>query len=227
MKDKDMTQDAPQDHNLARLRWLTPVWAALVLAVIWAIWEGWWPLAAMASLTLILSLAPVLLASRFNIALPLPFVVAITVFIIASLIAGEVFDAYYRIWWWDIMLHGTSAIALGMIGFLFIYMLFDGDAFAAPPAAVAFLAFCFALSIGALWEIFEFTVDQIFGTQMQKSATDTMVDLIFDALGAIIGALAGYFYLRGWRAGLPGRLIRDFVALNRHLYRKARRGRDG
>lgn len=214
------------DHNNTRLRLLAPIWIALALASVWAAWESWWPLAAMSALTLILSMAPVLLASRFNVALPLPFLVATVVFIIASLIFGEVFDVYYRIWWWDMALHASSAVALGMIGFLFIYMLFEGDRFAAPPSAIAFLAFTFALSIGALWEIFEFGVDQSFGTNMQKSANDTMIDLITDAIGAVIGALAGYAYLKGRSAGLLGRLIRDFIALNRHLYAKGRSRRE-
>ena len=208
------------DHNTTNLKYLTPVWIALVLSVIVAIWEGWWAMAAMSSLTLVLSLAPNFLASRYNIALPMPFVVSIVVFIVASLIMGEVFDIYYRIWWWDLALHGLSAIALGMIGFLFIYMLFDADRFAAPPAAIAFLSFTFALSIGAVWEIFEFTMDVTFGTTMQKSANDTMIDLIFDAIGAIIGAFAGYAYLQGRRTGLLARLLGDFVRLNRHLYHK-------
>ncbi|MBQ2260356.1 MAG: hypothetical protein II336_03205 [Loktanella sp.] len=216
-----MTQGS--DHNNTRLRLLAPIWVALVVACIWAAWEGWWALTAMSALTLILSLAPVLLASRFNIALPFPFVVSIVVFIIASLILGEVFDIYYKIWWWDIALHATSAIALGMIGFLFIYMLFDGDKFAAPPSAIAFLAFTFALSIGAMWEIFEYGMDVFFGTNMQKSADDTMIDLIFDAIGAIIGALAGYAYLKGRKTGLLSRLLNDFITLNRHLYSKTRR----
>jgi len=105
---------------------------------------------------------------------------------------------------------------------LFIYMLFAGDRFAAPPGAIAFLSFTFALSIGAVWEIFEYGMDQTFGTTMQKSADDTMIDLITDTIGAVISALAGYAYLKGRSAGVLGRLIRDFIALNRHLYAKGR-----
>ena len=124
------------------------------------------------------------------------------------------------------VLHASSAVALGMIGFLLIYMLFDGDKFAAPPSAIAFLSFTFALSIGVLWEIFEFGMDMSFSTTMQKGPTDTMIDLISDTLGAVIGALAGYAYLKGSAVGLPGRMIRDFIALNRHLYAKSRSRHD-
>ena len=219
-----MTQAS--EHNNTRMRLMAPIWVALALAAVWAASQGWWPLAAMSTLAFFLSMAPILLASRYNIALPLPFLVTTVAFIIASLIFGEVFDIYYRIWWWDMALHGSSAVALGMIGFLFIYMLFAGDRFAAPPGAIAFLSFTFALSIGAVWEIFEYGMDQLFGMSMQKSVDDTMIDLITDAIGAVMSALAGYAYLKGRSAGVLGRLIRDFIKLNRHLYAKGRSRND-
>lgn len=123
-------------------------------------------------------------------------------------------------------MHGLSAIALGLIGFLFVYMLFNGDQFAAPPIAVAFVAYTFAVSIGVIWEIFEYTADHLMATNMQKTGlNDTMGDLIVDTIGAAIGAIVGYGYLKGQSAGLPGRLINDFVALNQHLYSNARKGR--
>ena len=79
-----MTQAS--EHNNTRMRLMAPIWVALALAAIWAAWEGWWPLAAMSTLAFLLSMAPILLASRYNIALPLPFLVATVAFIIASLI---------------------------------------------------------------------------------------------------------------------------------------------
>jgi len=50
-------------------------------------------------------------------------------------------------------------VGFGLIGFLGIFMLFEGDRFKAPPVALAVLSFCFAVSIGAVWEIFEFSMD--------------------------------------------------------------------
>lgn len=207
-----------------RLRWLAPIWAALGIAAIASMSTGRWTLAGVSALALILCLAPILLASRYRIVLPLPFAISTTVFIIASLIFGEVFDAYEIVWWWDIALHGSSAIALGLIGFLFIYMLFHGDHFAAPASALAIFAFSFGVSIGGLWEIFEYLVDRTLGTNMQRSGLDdTMSDLMVNAFGAAVGSLVGYGYLKGQSAGFPGRLITDFVALNRHLFKRSDR----
>lgn len=73
----------------------------------------------------------------------------------------------------------------------------------------------FALGVGALWEIFEFTMDSLFGMNMQKpmlgdpsGLTDTMWDLIVDATGALVISVLGWRYLKNltnapfWSAGL-------------------------
>jgi len=136
---------------------------------------------------------------------------------------GEAFDFYERVWWWDIALHGSSAIGFGLIGFLFVFMLFAGDRFAAPPIAMAFIAFCTAITVGTMWEVFEYLMDLWFGLNMQKSGLDdTMSDLMIDAVGAAIGAAAGYIYLIGQDAGLLTNLIKQFITLNQRLYRKSK-----
>lgn len=63
-------------------------------------------------------------------------------------------------------------------------------------------SFCFALALGAFWEIFEFVIDGLFGFSMQKNGLiDTMWDLIVDTLGALIAAVSGYLYIRYRRRG--------------------------
>lgn len=207
-----------------RLAWLAPIWLALGVSAIASFATARWELAGVSTLALILCLAPIVLASRYRIVLPLPFAISTTAFIIASLIFGEVFDAYEVVWWWDIALHGLSAVALGLIGFLFIYMLFHGDNFAAPASALAIIAFSIAMSVGGLWEILEYLTDRVAGTNMQRSGLDdTMGDLIVNAFGVGVGSLIGYGYLKGQSTGFPGRLITDFVMLNKHLFKRSDR----
>ena len=199
------------------------LWALLVLAAITAAFEGRWSMAFVAVATLVLALAPLVLASRFNITLPLPFVAAITVFVIASIFMGEAFDFYERVWWWDIVLHGTSAIGFGFVGFVFVLMMFEGDRFAAPPWAMCLMAFGLAVTVGACWEIFEFLIDQWFGFNMQKSGLqDTMSDLIVDVIGAAFASWLGYVYLRAQDKSFWTWPIDRFVALNKRLFRKNR-----
>ena len=207
--------------------WLAKIiWALLLLFIMDALFQRNWPLAFVAFVTLTLSLAPVFVARWADVVVPPSFIAAIVAFIGGSLFLGEVFDFYNRFWWWDLIMHGGSAIGFGLIGFVLVFMMFQGDRYAAPPFAVAFFAFCFALAIGAMWEIFEFGMDQIFGLNMQKSGLmDTMWDLIVDFVGALIGAGSGYAYLNGRaKGGLRG-LIDDFVERNPRFFKRGRNRR--
>ncbi|WP_299784144.1 hypothetical protein [uncultured Roseobacter sp.] len=199
------------------------IWASLLLAVIVAFGLARWSLAFVTLATLALSLVPPTLASRWSLTLPVPFLLATTLFFFASIFLGEAFDFYERLWWWDLALHGFSAIGFGLIGFLFVFMLFEGDRFAAPPSAIAFVTFCVAMTIGAIWEIFEFGMDQIFGLNMQKSGLlDTMGDLMINAVGSLIASVTGYLYLVRNAAGLLGRGLAQFIDLNKRLYQKSK-----
>lgn len=204
-------------------RLVQAIWAVLALEFCAALFERQWPLAGVALATFLLTLIPRYVTSRIGLALPTPMIVAITLFIFATIFLGEAFDYYNRFWWWDIALHGGSAIGFGLLGFLFVFTLFEGDRYAAPHWALALIAFCVAVTIGALWEIFEFGMDQLFGMNMQKSGLmDTMGDLIVDVIGASLGALAGWAYLVGRGPGFTRNLFEQFVAKNRRLYRKFR-----
>ncbi|MEX2278380.1 MAG: hypothetical protein WD674_11425 [Cucumibacter sp.] len=202
------------------------VWATLVVAIVVALVNTRWSTAFVALATLVVSMLPVLFVERFRIKLPVSFLAAIVLFIFATIFLGEALNFYERLWWWDLFLHAFSAIGFGLIGFLFIFMLFEGNRYAAPSSAVAFFAYCFAVAIGTGWEIFEFAMDSIFGLNMMKSGLlDTMSDLIVDAIGAALGALTGFFYLKGRQFGGLAGMLGEFVRLNRRFFRKSGGGK--
>jgi len=204
------------------------IWAALGVAALASAFEGRWSTAFVAVGTIVLSYLPFSALERFQLRLPPSFLLAIVLFTVMSLFLGEAFDFYERLWWWDIFLHAFSALGFGILGFLFIFMLFEGDRYAAPPWAMAFFGYCFAVTMGATWEIFEFTMDQLFGLNMQKSGLpDTMGDLIVDALGALVGAIAGFLYLKGRQLGGLEALFDQFIEANRRFFRKYRRKDEG
>ena len=207
--------------------WLAKViWALLALFMLDALIQTNWPLAFVALATLMLSLAPVVVARWAEVVVPPSFITAIVIFIGATLFLGEVFDFYTRFWWWDLVMHAGSAIGFGLIGFVLVFMMFQGDRYAAPPFAVAFFAVCFAMTIGALWEIFDFGMDQLFGLNMQQSGLmDTMADFIMNFIGALIGAGSGFAYLKGRGRGGLGGLIEDFIHRNPRLFRRHRKRR--
>ncbi len=200
------------------------IWTALAIVGVMSFVFERWSLGFISLATLALSLVPLLAASRWQLSLPLPFLLATTLFCIASILLGEAFDFYERLWWWDLALHGTASISFGMMGFLFVFMLFEGDRFSAPASAIAFITFCVAMTIGTVWEIFEFVMDLAFGLNMQKSGlNDTMGDLMIDAIGGAIASAAGYFYLTDNSVGPFGQLFTQFVELNKRLYARYRK----
>ncbi len=82
------------------------------------------------------------------------------------------------------------------------------------------LVFCFAVASGAIWEIFEFLMDQFFGLNMQKSGLmDTMTDLIMDSLGAFLASAFGYIYLINKKSKLTVS-INSFIKSNPSLFKK-------
>lgn len=200
------------------------IWLALAGVVLAALAQLRLELAFVALATLMLSLAPVVVARWADIHVPPSFIAAVVIFVGATLLLGEVFDFYERFWWWDIAMHGTSAVGFGLIGFVLVFMMSQGDRFAAPPIAVAFFAFCFAIFIGTAWEIFEFAMDRLFGLNMQKTGLmDTMGDLIVNMAGALVGAATGFAYLKGQGRGGLAALIDEFVRTNPRLFRRLRR----
>ncbi len=141
-----------------------------------------------------------------------------------SLFLGEVYSYYTRYWWWDLILHSGSAFLLGILGFLLVFILNEKEDVDLDlnPNFVALFAFMFAMGIGAIWEIFEFSMDQIFGMNMQKSGlVDTMWDLIVDAIRALIISFLGWGYIKTREVdSFLERWIREFMENNPHMFEK-------
>ena len=184
--------------------------------------QAQWLNAAATAGVLILTLLPVVLGRAYNIFIPPELEVLAVVFVFAALFLGEVRSYYVRFWWWDVVLHTASGFLLGLLGFLLVYVLNEKEDLEVhmKPSFVALFAFMFALGLGALWEIFEFAMDSLFGLNMQKSGlVDTMWDLIVDAAGALAIALLGYGYLKK-AAGesFLERWIARFIQANRRFF---------
>lgn len=134
----------------------------------------------------------------------------IAVFVLAALGAGELLNAYEIFWWWDDMLHAFSGLIIGLVGLLSIYYFNARHTMKISPLFVAVFVFCFAMAMGALWEVFEFCMDWLFGLNMQRwnmpldsvvigadyqgmGLRDTMSDLITALIGALAAAIFSYF----------------------------------
>lgn len=200
---------------------LAVIFAVLIGAAGFGVLSGRFAVAFVAVITLAAAILPLLLPSLVRVHVPPGFSAAVALFLAGTLFLGEVGDFYNRFWWWDVLMHAASAVGLGIVGVIVMLILVETERLRAAAVTVSVFAFCFAVSIGVIWEIFEFTVDQIFGTNMQKSGlVDTMWDLIIDCLGGAVGAASGFAYLKNQQAGGLAGVIRDFVGRNRGLFRK-------
>lgn len=121
-------------------------------------------------LTLILFSVPAFIEKNFGIELPSVLEVIILLFIFAAEILGEMGSYYTKVPYWDTMLHTTNGFLCAAIGFALIDILNRNDKikFKLSPLFLAIVAFCFSMTIGVLWEFFEFFGDTFFGTDMQK-----------------------------------------------------------
>ncbi len=159
---------------------------------------GHWLNLFISLLTLSLTFLPSWLANN-NIYLPLFLQFINLIFIFATLYLGELKSYYIRFWWWDLFLHTFSGVVLGFLGIILVYLLNNDHKvnLSLSPIFVAIFAFSFTMTIGSLWEIFEFSVDSFFGLNMQKSGLiDTMWDLIVDAVGGLFSSSIGYLYIK-------------------------------
>ncbi len=121
-------------------------------------------------LTLILFFIPSIVDRKFNIELPNLLETIIYLFIFAAEILGEIQNFYGIIPHWDTMLHTINGFLMAAIGFAMIDILNRHPYFhfKMSPVFVAFVAFCFSMTIGVLWEFFEYNMDTFFRTDMQK-----------------------------------------------------------
>lgn len=174
---------------------------------------------------------PIIARKKSSLAIPSELQIMAILFVFATLFLGEVKAYYERIWWWDLALHATAGLLLGLLGFLIVYILNENELvdLRMRPSFVALFAFFFGVGIGALWEIFEFGMDQIFGINMQKpmrgdpsGLTDTMWDLIVDALGAATMSLIGWRNIRDVRNGRIDGWVRQFIEKNPQLFERIR-----
>ena len=208
-----------KERVLIYISWSVKI--AVLIAFITAVFSNRIFVAALSLLALVLSFLPAMIEKQFRLILPPEFETLLALFLYASLVLGEFQDYYTRFHWWDLLLHSLSALMIGLIGFMIIYALYRYHKVVFSPVFAAVFAFSFAMAIGAVWEIFEFSMDHFFALNMQKSGlVDTMTDLIVDAIGALITSISGYFYLRGGDSLLIERFVKKFIDLNERLFHK-------
>lgn len=128
-------------------------------------------------LTLILFVLPFFIEHKFKVTLPTPLQILILIFIFSAEILGEIGSFYTKFAHWDTILHTVNGFVMAAIGFSLINLFNDnGKGYMhLNPFFVVLVSFCFSMTTGAMWELFEYGIDVTLGKDSQK---DTIVEVI-------------------------------------------------
>ena len=128
-------------------------------------------------LALLLFSLPSLIERRLHIDLPDTLEIIILLFIYAAEILGEIQEYYVIIPFWDDILHTLNGFLFAAVGFSLVNILNRNKRvmLELSPFYMAVMAFCFSMTIGVLWEFFEWGVDTFMAKDMQK---DTVLQAI-------------------------------------------------
>lgn len=121
-------------------------------------------------LSLILFIMPAVIEKKLKIDLPSTLEIIILLFIFAAEILGEIHNYYLKFPYWDTMLHTLNGFLFAAVGFSLLDVINRNSniKFQLSPFYLAIVAFCFSMTIGVLWEFFEFFCDTFFQLDMQK-----------------------------------------------------------
>ena len=159
----------------------------------------------------VIMFVPTILDKRYKIVVPDKIQIMYFIFLFLAIYLGEVQNIFYRVPFWDNILHAFSGGMLAIIGILLVNIL-NGQKklhLQLSPFFVVLFGASFAILLGVVWEIYEFAADGLLGTNMQKfmrfdgellvgraALADTMIDLIVDLGSAVVVGILGYFSLK-------------------------------
>lgn len=167
---------------------------------------------------------PTILSRKFKFEIPMLLYIFYIIFLYCAIFLGEVRSFYYVIPGWDNILHTMSSVMLGFFGLMVVYILNRDEHVMVKlsPFFISLFAFSFAVTIGSLWEIYEFAFDGLLGLNMQKFITadgvvlsghdalcDTMKDIIVDTIGALVSSIIGYFSIKYEKSWFKPKLTDD------------------
>lgn len=179
---------------------------------------GQWENAVVVGSVIVLSFAPDVLRWMTGIELTSLMKAFFFLFLILSQWCGTYLRAYEFISWWDIFLHGLSAVLVGLGAFIVLnlcdrdFLSFEYERY----GLISTLIFLTISSSAVFWEIFEFLGDTLLGTNAQLgSLKDTMGDmLICVVIGALI-SLWSYRSLKSKKNNFMTKQLQAFILLNK------------
>lgn len=178
----------------AGLSWFMKLLMVILLPV--ELYKGEYLFSILLVFSVVLSLIPSLVEKSYRVTLPFELDLLITFSIFLNTFMGEGLNLYQRVWLYDKALHIYGSAVVGLLAFVVVYTLNYTRKVRLSLPFIGFFTVTFAMAMGGIWEIMEFTVDSLFGKTTQNGLADTMWDLINDLIGGLITAAVGMLYVR-------------------------------
>lgn len=127
---------------------------------------------------MIMFLIPWLIEWKFKIELSSIFILIIHVFMYAAVILGELDSYYLKYPYWDTILHAISGFLSACAGFMLVHLIGEQKQklkLWIKPIYIVVFAFCLSMTVGVMWEFYEFGMDNLCNRDMQK---DTIIHTI-------------------------------------------------
>ena len=132
-------------------------------------------------LSLILFMLPAFIKKKFKVVFPNVLEISIILFIFAAEILGTINNFYNIFPRFDELLHTVNGFLVASVGFSLIYLLNENlKEFKLSSFFVSLFAFCFSMTIGIMWEFFEYSADNLLDKNTQKDTT------VYELKGAFI-----------------------------------------
>jgi hypothetical protein len=146
--------------------------------------------------TSLICLVPMLFRQAGVMKLPFALVVLIEVAIFLHGY-GVLLMKYDDLVWYDTITHTVSTITVALCVFyaLMTVELLDHQTTFSPKWIPLFITLIM-LTFSIYWEVFELIVDIIWNTNMQYSPWDTIRDMVFNSVGALVITVSSRFYLK-------------------------------
>ena len=191
------------------------IFLLILVQIVFLFQQNWFNL-ALSVFTLMLVFLPSVLDKKISVDYPNFIITQVVIYLYLSALLGSLMNYFEQYWWWDLFVHLLLGLIVGSIGFLLVLELtrHRPESARLSSGMLVIFAFAFSVAIGTIWEIVEFTIDSLFGTNLQLSSLrDTMTDLIADITGALIIGLTGLIYLKHPR----NNLVKGFVEKQKKL----------
>lgn len=165
----------------------------IVLTAIIAFFDGSYYVVLLCGLAFILFFLPAIIDKKFNIEVPNALEIIVILFIFSSVFLGEIRGYYESFPYWDKILHTSSGFLSAAIGFSLIDILNRSEKvhMKLSPFFAAIFVFCFSMTVGVIWEFYEFGCDTFLGLDMQKdhyvqSFRSTLLDNAYIEIESVV-----------------------------------------